>query len=77
MWIDYANEKPKEDGIYLIVEKDRDHLYYSVATYTKDLEKSGWSCEDGNEGFFDQDFYTGELYMLNPLAWQMIERYEG
>ena len=78
MWIKYAEEKPKESGNYLIVYRDAytDDLIYSVGRYETDLEKTGWHCDDGNEGFFDQYIDDGSLYMINPIAWKPIEDYE-
>lgn len=76
MWIKYAEEKPKESGHYLIVEKYKDNLIYSVGRYETDLAKTGWHCDDGNEGFFDQDVYDGSIYMINPVAWTMFDEYK-
>lgn len=76
MWIKYAEEKPKESGYYLIVDKYKDDLIYSVGRYETDLAKTGWHCDDGNEGFFDQYVDDGSLYMINPIAWKPIENYE-
>lgn len=77
MWIKYSDRHPEIDGAYLIAIKQNGRLYYDVVEYTKDLKKRGWYCEDGNEGFFEQDPYDGSLYMVTPIAWAEFEEYKG
>lgn len=76
MWVKYTDKKPEKSGFYLIAEKYKDRLTYSVGRYETDLEETGWHSDDGNEGFFDQDISDGSIYMINPVAWTRFDEYK-
>ncbi len=78
MWIKYADKHPDKDGEYIIAVVGHDgKIYHAINNYVKDLEKTGWHCDEGNEGFFDQDPFDGSLYMVTLIAWAEFEEYKG
>lgn len=78
MWFKCEDRLPPKDGIYMTVEQGFMHSHlYRIATYKKNLGKViGLEEHRGESGFYDSDSEWGS-FVVKPLAWHYIERYEG
>ena len=76
-WISVEKELPKEDGGYLVTMDGHCAevpTYIAFADFTKDLYTiDNWEFRGKKNiaGFYDRSI-DGEVYVVNPIAWQPL-----